>query len=432
MSEQYFFSKEQLDSLFEGNDIIMIDITGKIIDVNKQSLKSSRYSREELIGLDFRILHAPYHSKGFEKDMWQILSSGQIWKGEICKRSKFGEDFWEETTIIPMKNDQQIIQQFMIVSHDISKKKSIMTELKNIERTFRVITENVNDLIVITNEDGIILYVSPSYYRRLGYLKHELIGRFYEEIIDDESKDNWRSVYSSPELLTDGEAQIDLLLKTKNQQTIWTEGLLTLVTELDKNYNRQYVMVSREITQRKEVEEQLMFMAYHDSLTNLPNRRFLMKEFPRLVKEAEMNKRSFAVLYIDGDNFKEVNDLYGHEIGDQFIKNFGITLSNSLRTHDIIVRQGGDEFIVVLTGLAMEPNARQRQINHIIARIQLNLLKGWDIDGHTFTPTSSIGVAYYPDCASDLNLLLDIADRALFDAKKIGKNSCVYSNTLSE
>lgn len=416
-------------ALYSVTDISITDISGTIIEVNESFLQTCRYDRDEIVGQKYQLLNSRYHSDEFFCDMWDDLLRGEIWRGEICNRTKYGENYWVDATIIPLKDESNIIQQFLMVNYNISEKKSMMTELKNIERTFRAITENTNDLIVITNEDGIILYTSPSYSKRLGYSVLELVGRFYEDFVADESKEGWRVIFNNLDLGTDGDIQIDLLLKAKDGQLIWTDGLMTIVSDQDKTNRYQYVMVSREVTQRKELEKQLVFMAFHDSLTQLPNRRFLMKEFPQLAEEATLHNHSIAILFIDGDDFKSINDKYGHDIGDSFIKEFGIALSNSLRTHDLVVRIGGDEFIIILNSLTMDIENRQKQIKQIIHRIQENLLTGWEIEGNKFSPTSSIGVAYYPDHAVQLDDLLEIADRALYEAKKIGKNSCIFADS---
>lgn len=410
-------------------DISIADINGTIVDVNDEFLKTCRYEREEVLGQTYQILNSRYHSEEFFQDMWDTLLRGEIWRGEVCNRSKFGEYYWVDGTIIPLKDETGVIHQFLTVNYNITDKKRIMTELKNIERRFRIITENTNDLIVITNEDGIILYSSPSYSKRLGYSKVELEGRFYTDILAEESKDIWSSIFTNLDKTLEDNS-FDLLLKTKDGQLVWTDCLMSTVHDIEHGDRFQFVMISREITQRKELEKQLMFMAFHDTLTQLPNRRFLMKEFPKMLEEANAHHCSIGVLFVDGDDFKLVNDKYGHEIGDKFIKNFGVALSNCLRTHDLVVRIGGDEFIVVLTSLTMDIEKRNKQMELIIERIQTQLAQGWEIDGIKFAPTSSIGVAYYPDHAERLEKLLDIADHALYEAKKSKNSVIIADNSL--
>ncbi len=231
-------------------------------------------------------------------------------------------------------------------------------------------------MIVITNEDGIIIYASPSYRIFLGYENVDLQGQFYSDIVDEESKMAWQTFLNNYSGLTD--TQFELLLKAKDGTPVWTEGNVTVVHDPEREKVSQIMMVSREITHRKERENDLLYLAYHDTLTQLPNRRYLLKEFPKLLAEAQETANCLAMLYIDGDDFKDVNDHYGHDTGDDFIRKFGQVLVNSVRSHDLVIRIGGDEFIVILTGLTRDSEKRKAQMMHIIQRIREELKKRLD------------------------------------------------------
>ena len=401
--------------------IAMLDLNNRIIDINEMLINIMGYSKENLVGKPFDFIETRNHPVNYLTNMKQTLDAGEIWQGELCYHTKYHAYFWMDVTIIPLKNEAGITEQFLSINYDITDKKRMLTELKNIERTFRLITENTNDLIVITNEDGIIMYTSPSYTNYLGFESSELQGRFYSSIVADESKMAWQNFLNNFECQSD--SQFELLLETKEGLPIWTEGNVTVVTDPKREKISQIMMVSREITHRKERENDLIYLAYHDSLTQLPNRRFLLKEFPKVVADANMEKESLAMIYIDGDNFKEVNDHFGHETGDLFIQKFGSVLMTSIRHNDLVIRIGGDEFIVVLTGLSRDYEARKEQMMQIICRIRNELQKGWTIEKHHFTPTASMGIAYYPDHATTLDKLMDLADQALYKAKELGKNN---------
>lgn len=414
-------------------DISILNLEGQIIDVNDQFLKSCRYERDEVIGKPYYWLSSRHHDAAFFGEIWDTVLMGQIWRGEVCYQSKYGENYWVDAKIIPMKDEDGLVESFVMVHNDISDKKTMMTELINIERTFRAITDNTNDFIVIFNEDGIILYTSPSYSKLLGYPSVELTGHFYEDIIAEDSKAIWRSIFENQAATFEhGDVQLDLEIKTKDGHLLWTECLISSV-QVQEQWNRaQYVMVSREITQRKEHERELEFLAFHDSLTQLPNRRYLINIFLELVHNASQLGQSMAVLFIDGDDFKDINDSFGHDVGDVFIREFGAALSKSVRSGDIVVRIGGDEFIVVLTGLSVVVEKRTQQITQIIERIKNNLHVGWFIDGNHFAPTSSMGIACFPENGQTLDDLLDMADIALYEAKKLGKNSFAFAPLFSE
>ncbi|WP_053583272.1 diguanylate cyclase domain-containing protein [Lysinibacillus contaminans] len=401
--------------------IAILDVDGRIIDINEMLLNIMGYSKENLVGTPFDFIETRNHPEDYLTNMKKTLHAGEIWRGELCYRTKYHAFYWMDVTIIPLKNEAGITEQILSINYDITDKKRMLTELKNIERTFRLITENTNDLIVITNEDGIIMYTSPSYTHYLGYESSELQGQFYSSIVADESKNAWQNYLNNFECQSD--TQFELLLETKTGLPIWTEGNVTVVNDPDRETVSQIMMVSREITHRKERENNLLYLAYHDSLTQLPNRRYLLKEFPTVLANANIDHTSFAMIYIDGDNFKEVNDQFGHETGDAFIRKFGSVIMTSIRSHDLVIRIGGDEFIVVLTGLTRDYEARQAQMMQIISRIRKELQAGWTIEQHHFSPTASMGIAYYPDHGKTLDELLDLADQALYKAKELGKNN---------
>jgi len=400
--------------------IAIWDVDGIIIEVNELFLNASGFTAEELIGQPYKLIEPSYHTEDLMHLINETLGAGDIWRGELCYRTKYHADYWVEAAIVPLKNEFGKTEQYLSINYDITDKKRMLTELKNIERTFRLITENTNDLIVITNEDGIIIYASPSYRIFLGYENVDLQGQFYSDIVDEESKMAWQTFLNNYSGQTD--TQFELLLKAKDGTPVWTEGNVTVVHDPEREKVSQIMMVSREITHRKERENDLLYLAYHDTLTQLPNRRYLLKEFPKLLAEAQDANNCLAMLYIDGDDFKDVNDQYGHDTGDDFIQKFGQVLINSVRSHDLVIRIGGDEFIVILTGLTKDNEKRKAQMMHIIQRIRNELKKGWVIENNYFAPTASIGVAYYPDHGKNLDELLDLADQALYKAKEFGKN----------
>lgn len=411
-------------------DISITDTNGRIIDVNQRFLDRTGYTREEVIGQTHSIVNSKFHSKEFFQELWEQLRSGNVWRGEICNKTKNGVIYWNESTIIPLTNIHGEIEQYLGIYFNVSEKKKILTQLRNVERTFRIITENTNDLIVILDDLDIVIYASPSYVRLLNIPEEKIVGKYYSELLDEESKKVWTTIRClNRKDLSDC---VELNLRKANGETVWTEGHFKRVTDARFEDLGQIIMVSREITERKMREKNLMFLAFHDSLTMLPNRRFLEKEFPSFIQGAIGRFESIAVCYIDGDNFKQVNDSYGHDVGDEFIRKFGQVLQNCIRQDDLVVRMGGDEFLVVLNHLSLNEAVLERQITSFYKRVQSELQKGWEINGISFNPTSSMGVAFYPKDADNLERLIDLADQQLFEAKKNSRNCFKYSKANSK
>lgn len=415
------------EALNAAANICITDKNGVIEFVNTGFEKQTQFHADELIGNTNALLNSRKHSQEFYQNLWNTILSGKLWRGEMCNRTKYGRMYWTDTTIVPIKNINGDITHFLGISFDISEKKAIMTNLRNVEKLFRLITEHTSDFIVITSEDGIIQYVSSTHEARLGYEKEELLGKFYFDLLTKES-----SIFLQNELKQIkkiGNSKMELEILAKDGRRHWIEAQISAVKDFDRKDEYQFVSVAREITERREMEKQLRFLAYHDSLTMLPNRRYLLEKFDELADDANSSGRSIAVLLIDGDNFKRINDEYGHNIGDEFIKNFGKALLSSLRDTDIVARIGGDEFVIILTKISLNLSKRNSQIEKTIKRIQKILRKGWRIKGEHFAPTSSIGIACYPEDGLEISLLLDKADTALYYAKKIsGKDSYHYAD----
>ncbi|WP_394187930.1 PAS domain S-box protein [Paenisporosarcina quisquiliarum] len=401
--------------------VIMINPTGKIDYVNELFVDVTGYKRDEIIGKPFQTLNTNRQGSDFLNTLWDTLLSEKIWRGEMRNQTKFGSVYWGDTTVIPLFNEHNELENILVFQFDITDKKSVMTELRNIEKTFKLITENTNDLIAITSDDGMVLYTSPSHDKLLNFENEQMLGRFYSEMVAEEDQHLWNEELF--ERLNSGEEmRFEMRLKRTNGELIWTETSIIAVQDADREKVFQHVIVSREISERKKLEERLRFMAYHDNLTQLPNRSFLLKEFPDLVQKANQLESSIAVLYLDGDDFKSVNDEFGHDIGDEFIRHFGIALQASVRTEDLVARIGGDEFVILINNVSKNPNEQKLQITSIIDRIQTSLKEGWKIKNTSFTPTSSIGIAFYPEHGATIDELLEKADVALYEVKRLGKN----------
>ncbi|USG66453.1 GGDEF domain-containing protein [Brevibacillus ruminantium] len=184
--------------------------------------------------------------------------------------------------------------------------------------------------------------------------------------------------------------------------------------------------VTRDLTERKKLETQLEFMAYHDALTGLPNRRLLMDRMKQAMSQAKHMGRQIAVLYLDCDYFKEINDTWGHAVGDEFLRVLAKKLSSCVREVDTVARLGGDEFILLLSSLDSAEEAAK-----VAKRVLQTLQEPWVIQQHSFTLTMSIGIAVYPRDGTTINELLRHADIALYRSKEAGRNQfCFYSSSM--
>jgi len=179
-----------------------------------------------------------------------------------------------------------------------------------------------------------------------------------------------------------------------------------------------YLAIATDVTARKQAERQIEFLAYRDVLTGLPNRLLLHDRFTQAVAYADRASLRVALLFIDLDNFKTINDSLGHAVGDALLKEIALRLGACVRETDTISRQGGDEFLIVLPDLS-----GTEAISPVLAKIREQLHVPFELDGHELTTSASIGIAIYPSDGRDFETLLKKADTAMYQAKDAGRNS---------
>lgn len=419
--------QEAMNSTLE---IVITDTHGYIMEANEPYCRTAKYTQQELKGRNISLLRSRAQSFTYFKSVWNdYLMQGKTWRGEVCNMTKYGEPYWLDMTILPIRDEHGDIVQFMSINLNITEKKAVMNELKQVGQMFETITENTRDFIAIANEDGILQYISPSYEKLLQYKPHELHQAFYASILTSASTKKWyHELYNR--FTKAGQYTMEFELVGRDGRVHLIESNISVVLHTLRPNVRQIMMISREITARKQKETELLYMAYHDGLTGIPNRRYLLEQFPQLKKDALQYNESMAFLYLDGDNFKHVNDTYGHDVGDQFLQQFGQALRQSVRAHDIVIRLGGDEFLIIMPGLVRDKDIRRQQVENVVADVHMRLVKGWQIGIHSFTPTSSIGVAFFPENSMELERLVDAADEALLAAKQRGKNAVMFYEQL--
>ena len=283
-------------------------------------------------------------------------------------------------------------------------------------RLYATIFEYSQEGIIITDSKNCIVAVNQAFTKISGYAENEVLGKnprfmssgrhdrkFYEKM--------WN------ELTTAGHWRGELWNRCKDGRIKPEWSSISLVHD-DNGEVANYISVFSDISERKKTEERIEFLAHHDPLTKLPNRLLTRDRFALAAKEAARDKSSIAILYIDLDSFKYVNDTFGHPVGDQLLLSVTERLRSNVRDTDTISRQGGDEFMILLTGI------RDTVIIHRIASSILGKLSApFDIAGHTIGISASIGIAYYPGHGENFDIVMKNADAAMYTAKNSGKNA---------
>lgn len=279
----------------------------------------------------------------------------------------------------------------------------------------RALLDSIPDQAWIKDQNTRYTAVNQAFANIVGEKKENILGKRASDIWPDDNIEHMNR--SDQQLLKDGIAQseeVSITLHNGEKKTI--EFLRAPV--LDEHGNIVGIAgVGRDISARKRNEERIRHMAEHDALTNLPNRTLLSRQLAATVADNLGDSCPLALLFIDLDHFKNVNDSLGHEIGDHLLVQVASRLKTTLGEHDIVSRQGGDEFVVLLTRNQSE-SLVARQIEAILASFSTPFI----IAEHELSITASIGVAMYPEDGTDLGTLLRHADTAMYSAKKAGRN----------
>ena len=318
---------------------------------------------------------------------------------------------------------KQLIKQ---LEHKIYSRTKQLLEQKNV---FETLFNKSYDGILLTKYKKIV-DCNKSMYSMFGYTKKEdfidaEVPTFFPKFQED-GRDSMEKLEELIEVAREqGFSEFEFLAKKVDGQEFWIDITITEITldEISMGY-----FVFKDIDNRKKIEkdfkiqqEKLYFQARHDSLTSLPNRTLLMDRLHQSIKRAKRNDRIFAVVFLDVDNFKMINDAFGHDIGDLLLIEIASILRSFTRITDIVARFGGDEFVLVLDDLNRIDDS-SRILQKILERFQEPFVLG----GNPFDVTFSMGVSIYPDNASNEGDLLKFADMAMYKAKERGKNRYLY------
>lgn len=307
---------------------------------------------------------------------------------------------------------------------------SIAWQLECSEKLYRYLVDSSPDIIYTLNDEGRFTFVNDRAQHLLGYSPSELIGRHYSELVHEEDLERARYVFNERRVGQRASRNVELRLKSQlgNDQELTFEN--TLMT-ISFNSMGMYAVgneptqreffgtygVARDITDRKRAEAMISYQAYHDILTDLPNRVLFKDRLGLAVIQAKRNQSGLAVMFIDLDRFKLVNDTLGHVKGDELLQQVATRLKNCLRRGDTLARLGGDEFTVVL------PELHDKMDAEVIAGKFLETFRQpFILDNAEFHISASIGIAVYPEDGESIDELLRHADMAMYHVKAQGKN----------
>lgn len=397
----------------DGRQILFVN------DICTKCLKASHKS--EIIGKSIKdIIHPDFHriAKLHLKD---IRDQKQVNFIEMKFIALDGSLIDVEMKSIPVVFDHKPAIQLIV--RDITEQKEVKRELEDKQQRYSSLFENNPDPVFLLNVKGIFQDINASVWDLIGYTKEELLRMSYQEVVDTA---NLKIAIEKFKKTISGQPQaFELDVKAINGSII-PVNITTIPITIDGEITGIFG-IAKNLTKEKEALRQIKHLAYTDQLTGLPNRRWFYQHLSEVINRSEEYPYSLAILIIDFDDFKDINDLLGHQMGDTFLKLVAKKLQNSVREQDKIARLGGDEFIITLE------NVTKKEAEQVAEKILEVMNQPVDLAGNDLLITLSIGISVHHNCSVEEETLIKQADLAMYLAKQKGKNNYqFYNNQLNE
>ncbi len=392
--------------------VLITDPDGVIEYVNPAFERMTGYGRDELISNKPSLLKSGRHDQAFYQSIWQTVTKGEMFRGTLINRRKDGELFYEEKVITPLKDEQGHVTHLVSTGRDITER----VKADEARAQLVAILEATTDLVAILDPDGCVHYLNNAGYRLLGLdPKMDLNNFCLTELFPERIKQQLQSE-AWPIAYRTGSWSGETALRRIDEIEVPVSQVL--LVHRDAAGNVEYLStIARDISERKRFEAELRHQATHDTLTGLPNRILLMDRLSAEIERARHANNSVAVLFLDMDNFKRINDSLGHAVGDTLLQQISGRLQAALRPNDTIARHGGDEFAIIAGDLA-----RSENVLAVLRKIYAAFERPMSLGAQEAYITFCTGIAIYPHDGSSVEDLLRNAGTAMYRAVVAGHN----------
>jgi diguanylate cyclase (GGDEF)-like protein/PAS domain S-box-containing protein len=410
---------EQAALLDLANDSIFVcDMNNLITFWNRGAAREYGWTAEQAMGRSAHELLQTHFPAPLEQINAELLSNGQ-WEGELVhtradKSRLFVSSRW--ALLLDAANHPRAVLE---ITTDITESKNAKEALWAEKELAQVTLNSIGDAVACTDASGIITFLNPVAEQMTGWLSHEASGRSMEEVLRFFDSVTREAIPNLMKLAFGLDRAMHL---PPNSVLIRRDGHeIPIEDSVAPIHNRQgqatgAVIVFRDVSAARAMVKQIAHMAEHDFLTGLPNRMLLSDRIGQAIAMAPRHSKKAALLFLDLDGFKQINDSFGHLVGDKLLQSVANRLQGSVRRTDTVCRFGGDEFVILLSEV--------QRIDDVatLARLILeSVAKPHPIDGHSLRVTGSLGVSLYPDDGADAASLLENADAAMYQAKEKGR-----------
>ena len=412
-------SEERYRELFENaNDMVYVhDLQGRITSVNRAGERMTGFAREDLLGRRIEILIAPEWRDRIQTAISRHVRDGidsMYFEAELLSREGRRIAVEVSTRVILHDNRPVGVQ---AIARDV-------TERKANEERFRLLFERNLAGVFRSTVDGVVLDCNEACARIFGYQRREdfIAGPAQSLYFDPEDRVRVVQMLRQQKSISN----LELRMRRADGSPIWVLENVSLLENHDRGPDLMEGTII-DITERKIALEQVEYQAYHDVLTGLPNRLLFRDRIAVALAHARRTGRAAAVMFLDLDQFKLVNDTLGHTIGDRLLQAVARRIVDCVRAEDTVARMGGDEFTILL-GDVGDRRGAALVAQKVLDSIGTSLV----VETHELYATTSIGIAMFPDDGSDAETLLRSADRAMYRAKESGRNNFQFAMESDE
>lgn len=418
-------AEEQMFGLLRGIRLgaVILDLSGRIIFCNDSLLQMLGLPRGEVEGSSFIESCIPAASASemralyLNRSLWAD-SPAEFETGLLTRNNGMRAMSWHATVLRDFSGQ---VRNIALLGEDVTDSRIAERKLALTAKVF----DNSRVAMIITDASSNIISVNQAYTEQTGYTEQDVLGknpRIFKSGRQDEEfyRKMWQSLLECDHWHGD-------VWNRRKDGSLFAQFVSISVIRNSAGEITNYSGIYNDNTERKKIEEKMDILAHYDALTSLPNRALLHDRLELAMASAVRNKHQLALMFLDLDRFKHINDTYGHLVGDLLLKAVAARLKGCLRTVDTVARLGGDEFVVVLTELK-KPEGARVAADKILARLsEPYLLNGMEIN-----VTPSIGISFFPGDRSDATGLMESADIAMYRVKQSGRGNYQFFNNPAQ